>query len=87
MQFLPLYNSKTITLPIGVQSSCYGQLIIRFMSEEQYNELQKAYTKEALANMIKADIRNRFPEPYDSSIASSLIISRMLQISLNLQLC
>ena len=36
------------------------------MSEEQYNELQKAYTKEALASMIKADIRNRFPEPYAS---------------------
>ena len=84
MQFLPLYNSKTITLPIGVQSSCYGQLIIRFMSEEQYNELLKAYTKEAFANMIKADIRQRFPEPYDSSIAISLIVSRTLQISLNL---
>lgn len=27
------------------------------MSEEQYNELQKAYTKEVFANMIKADIR------------------------------
>ena len=36
------------------------------MSEEQYNELQKAYTKEALASMIKADIRSRFPEPYAS---------------------
>ena len=36
------------------------------MSEEQYNELLKAYTKEALANMIKADIRSRFPEPYAS---------------------
>ena len=34
--------------------------------EEQYNELLKAYTKEALASMIKADIRNRFPEPYAS---------------------
>lgn len=34
------------------------------MSEEQYNELQKAYTKEVWANMIKADIRQRFPEPY-----------------------
>lgn len=33
------------------------------MTEQQYNELQKAYTKEFLANMIKADIRNRFPEP------------------------
>ena len=34
--------------------------------EEQYNELLKAYTKEVLANMIKADIRQRFPEPYAS---------------------
>lgn len=34
------------------------------MSEEQYNELQKAYTKEVLASIIKADIRSRFPEPY-----------------------
>ena len=32
------------------------------MSEEQYKELLKAYTKEALASMIKADIRSRFPE-------------------------
>ena len=56
------------------------------MTNEQYNELLKAYTKEVLANMIKADIRTRFPEPYASvCIASSLIISRMLQISLNLQ--
>lgn len=66
MQFLPLYNSKTITLPIGVQSSYYSQLSIRFMSEEQYNKLLKAYTKEVLSSMIKADIRSRFPEPYAS---------------------
>ena len=33
------------------------------MSEEQYNELLKVYTKEALASMIKADIRSRFPGP------------------------
>lgn len=36
------------------------------MSEDQYNEFLKAYTKEALAKMIKADIRQRFPEPYAS---------------------
>ena len=36
------------------------------MMEKMYNELLKAYTKEALASMIKADIRNRFPEPYAS---------------------
>lgn len=32
--------------------------------EKMYNELLNAYTKEALASMIKADIRSRFPEPY-----------------------
>mgnify|MGYP003495967785 FL=1 len=36
------------------------------MTEQQYNELLKAYSKEALVNMIKADIRHRFPEPYAS---------------------
>ena len=36
------------------------------MTEQEYNELLKAYTKEALASMIKADIRNRFLEPYAS---------------------
>ena len=36
------------------------------MSEELYNELLKAYTKEALAGMIKVDIRRRFPKPYAS---------------------
>ena len=34
------------------------------MLEKMYNELLNAYTKEALASMIKADIRSRFPEPY-----------------------
>ena len=36
------------------------------MTEQLYNELMKAYTKEALASMIKADIHSRFPEPYAS---------------------
>ena len=36
------------------------------MSEEEYDELLKAYTKEALASMIKVDIHSRFPEPYAS---------------------
>lgn len=35
-------------------------------SEQQYKELLKAYTKEALASMIKADICIGFPEPYAS---------------------
>ena len=36
------------------------------MSDELYNELLKAYSKEVLANMIKADMRSRFSEPYAS---------------------
>ena len=36
------------------------------MSEELYNELLKAYSKEVLADMIKTDIRSRFSEPYAS---------------------
>ena len=36
------------------------------MTEQQYEELLKSYTKEALASMIKVDIRSRFPEPYAS---------------------
>ena len=59
--------------------------ILTFMSEEQYNELLKAYTKEVLANMIKADIRKGSQNLMPVCIASSLIISRPLQISLNLQ--
>lgn len=55
------------------------------MSEEQYNELLKAYTKEALASMIKADIRSRFPNLMQVCIVNNLMISKMLQISWNLQ--
>lgn len=36
------------------------------MTEQQYNEFLKAYSKEVLASMIKADIRSRLPEPYAS---------------------
>ena len=55
------------------------------MSEKLYNELLKAYTKEALASMIKADIRSRFPELMLVCIANNLMILKMLQISWNLQ--
>lgn len=48
------------------------------MSEEQYNELLKTYTKEVLANMIKADIRQRFPEPYASLSVENLIDSKII---------
>ena len=47
-------------------ANTYIEITENIMSEEQYNELLKAYTKEALASMIKADIRSRFPEPYAS---------------------
>lgn len=36
------------------------------MTEQELNELRNSYTKEILANMIKADIRQRFPEPQAS---------------------
>ena len=36
------------------------------MSEHEYNELFRAIGKEAFANMITANIRSRFPEPYAS---------------------
>ena len=56
------------------------------MSEEQYNELLKAYTKEAFASIIKAVIYAvGFPNLMQVCIAGSLIISRTLQISSNLQ--
>ena len=47
-------------------ANTYVEMTEYNMSEEQYNELLKAYTMEALASMIKADIRSRFPEPYAS---------------------
>lgn len=36
------------------------------MSEYEYNELFRAIGKEAFANIIKANIRSRVPEPYSS---------------------
>lgn len=45
------------------------ELVLRYKEKimiGQYSEFLKAYTKEALANVIKADIRNRFPEPHAS---------------------
>ena len=55
------------------------------MMEKLYNEFLKAYTKEVLASMIKADIRSRFPNLMPVCIATNLIISRTSQISWNLQ--
>lgn len=47
-------------------ANTYVEITESIMTEQQYTELLKAYTKEALASMIKADIRSRFPEPYAS---------------------
>ena len=55
------------------------------MSEEQYNELLKTYTKEALANMIKADIRQSFSEPYASLYCQQFDNKKMLGISLSIE--
>lgn len=35
-------------------------------TDQQYQDLQKAYTKEVFASIIKTDVRNRFTEPYAS---------------------
>lgn len=37
------------------------------MTEQQYNDLLHALGKEALSEIVKADIRHRVPEPYASS--------------------
>ena len=55
------------------------------MSEEQYNELLKAYTKEALASMIKLIYAVGSPNLMQVCIVNNLMISKMLQISWNLQ--
>ena len=56
------------------------------MAEQQYNELLKAYTKEALVSMIKRLIYAiGFPNLMQVCIANNLMISKMLQISWNLQ--
>ena len=36
------------------------------MTEQQHNDLLHALGKEAFSEMIKADIRQRVPEPYAS---------------------
>ena len=55
------------------------------MIDQQYNEFLKAYTKEALASMIKADIRQSFSEPYASMYCQQFDNLKMLGISLSMQ--
>ena len=55
------------------------------MTEQQYNGLLKAYTKEALASMIKADIRSRVPEPYASMYCKQFDNFKNVADFLNLQ--
>jgi len=42
------------------------------MTELQYNNFLEAYTKEVLCKIIKADIRQRFPEPTASMYCQRL---------------
>ena len=53
------------------------------MSEELYNELLKAYSKEVLADMIKADIQQRFSEPYASMYCQCYFLDRYKWIRKN----
>ena len=55
------------------------------IKEQQFNEFLKAYTKDALASMIKADIHNRFPEPYASIYCQQFDNFKNVAICLNLQ--
>ena len=59
-------SKKTKLYDVGFVCSMVERGGTEMMQDQQYNELRKAYTKEVLANLIKADIRQRFPEPYAS---------------------
>ena len=49
------------------------------MSEELYNELLKAYSKEVLASMIKADIRKDSPT-YGKHVAVELTVNHQYSV-------
>ena len=40
--------------------------MINFMIQQQFNDLLHALRKEAISNMIKASVRQQFPEPLAS---------------------
>ena len=64
-----LFSNAVLDGNIVINGAMYKQgclMTENIMSEELYNELLKAYSKEVLACMIKVDIRSRFPEPYAS---------------------
>ncbi len=42
------------------------------MTQEQFNDLLNALRKEAISNMIKASIRQQFPEPLVSQYCQKL---------------
>lgn len=42
------------------------------MSNELYNDLQKAFDKEMLKLLLKTDIRQRYPEPEASSLCQQV---------------
>ena len=79
MTVVLLYTSRVVL------KNCSEGLNMIIMTEQQYNELLKAYCKEAFANIIKVDIRYRFLEPYASIYCQQFDNLKMLQIPLKLQ--
>ena len=50
-----------IRVPISTQH--VRLTMLNYMIQQQFNDLPNALRKEAMSNMIKASIRQQFPEP------------------------
>lgn len=53
-----------IRVPISTQH--VRLTMLNYMTQQQFNDLLNALRKEAMSNMIKASIRQHFPEPLAS---------------------
>ena len=53
-----------IRVPISIQH--VRLTMLNYMTQQQYFDLLQALRKEAISNMIKASIRQQFPEPLAS---------------------
>ena len=53
-----------IRVPISTQH--VRLTMLNYMTQQQFNDLLNALRKEAMSNMIKASIRQQFPEPLAS---------------------
>ena len=53
-----------IRVPISIQH--VRLTMLNYMTQQQYLDLLQALRKEAMSNMIKASIRQQFPEPLAS---------------------